>query len=208
MTVHVRLHWYERSKPVILGLSTLALTLFLALTRGSPAQAAGFNVDSLVTFVPLSSTYRTRNNTTGCPAGFVGKFTFTARLKNKSSSPAMPGLEVFVQTLTNGNVLLDPQTNARLGGAGAVMEIPQVGQYADGLLSANETVDVPFVVCLKTRQSFQFFVDVFGIVTKLVSINRMGTDSGNNGSAQGPLGSSQSARMVGSWHSRALRVIW
>jgi Tol biopolymer transport system component len=141
--------------------------------------SAGFNVDSLVTFVPLSSTFRTVSNPTGCPAGFVGKFTFSARLTNKSSSPAMPGLDVFVQTLTNGNVLLDPQTNAPLGGAGAIMEIPKAGQYADGLLSANETVDVPFVVCLKTLQSFQFFVDVFGVVTELVSINQAGTSTGN-----------------------------
>src|SRR5262249_31356906 len=90
-------------------------------------------------------------------------------------------------TLTNGNVWLDPQTNARLGGAGAVMEIPQVGQYADGLLSANEAVDVPFVVCLKTLQSFQFFVNVFGVVTELVSINRTGTSSGNSLSAGNPV---------------------
>ena len=139
-----------------------------------------------MTFTPLSSTYRTATDTTGCPAGYVGKFTFTAQLTNKSDSPAVPGLDVFVQTLTNGNLLLDPQTNVRLGGAGAVMEIPQVGQYADGLLSADETVDVPFVVCLKTRQSFQFFVDVFGVVTELVSVNRVGTNSGNGYSGGDP----------------------
>jgi hypothetical protein len=70
----------------------------------------------------------------------------------------MPGLDVFVQALTNGNVLLDPQTNVRLGGAGAIIPVPLVGQYADGLLSANEMVDVPFVVYLRTHEAFQFFV--------------------------------------------------
>ncbi len=95
-----------------------ALTLVVTLTGAHLAQAGGFNVDSLVTFTPLSSTYRTTTNTTGCPAGFVGKFTFTAQLTNKPDSPAMPGLDVLVQTLTNGNVLLDPQTNARLGRRG------------------------------------------------------------------------------------------
>ena len=140
--------------------------------------APGFNVDSLVTFSPLSSTYRTMTDTSGCPAGCVGKFTFTARLTNKTTSPAMPGLNVHVQTLTNGNLLLDSRTNALLGGEGAVIPIPLVGQYADGVLTPNEAVAVPFVVCLKTRQAFQFFVDVFGVVTQLVSINRTGTDSG------------------------------
>ena len=50
----------------------------------------------------------------------------------------MPGITVRVQTLTNGNVLLDPQTNAVLGGEGAEMEVPKAGQYADGLLSPGE----------------------------------------------------------------------
>jgi hypothetical protein len=95
--------------------SALALAVFLALTWGSSAQTGGFNADSLVTFAPLSSTYRTVTDTDGCPAGFVGKFNFMARLTNKSSSPAMPGLDVHVQTLSNGNVLLDPQTNPPLG---------------------------------------------------------------------------------------------
>ena len=86
---------------------------------------------------------------------------------------------VRVLTLTNGNVLLDPQTNAVLGGEGAEMQVPKAGQYADGLLSPGESVNVPFVLCLKTFQPFQFFVDVFGVVTQLVSVNRFGTGSGN-----------------------------
>ena len=161
------------------AMGLLALAFIFTPIGELPAQVGGFNVDSLLTFTPLSSTFQTLSDTTGCPSTFVGKFTFTARLTNKADSPAMPGLDVFVQTLTNGNVLLDPQTNVRLGGVGAIIPIPQVGEYADGLLSANEAVDVPFIVCLKTLQSFQFFVDVFGVVTELVSINRVGTDSGN-----------------------------
>src|SRR5262249_5127478 len=58
-----------------------------------PAQA-GFNVNSLVSFTPLSSTYRTLRDTTGCPAGFSGKFTFTALLTNKIEGAAMPGVTV------------------------------------------------------------------------------------------------------------------
>ena len=150
----------------------------IALTATS-AEAAGFNVNSDVTFTPLPSTYTTTTSTTGCPAAFSGKFTFTALLTNKTGSPAMPGLTVRVVTLTNGNLLLDPQTNAVVGGEGAEMTVPKVEQYADGLLSPGESVNVPFVVCLKTSQPFQFFVDVSGVVTRLVSINRFGTGSGN-----------------------------
>ncbi len=146
-----------KNNAYVLKLGLLALALFLMVTGVPTAQAGGFNVDSLVTFTPLSSTYRTTTNTTGCPAGYAGKFTFTAQLTNKSDSPAMPGLDVLVQTLTNGNVLLDPQTNTVLGGEGAVMEVPQVGQYADGLLSPDESVQVPFVVCLKTLPAVSVF---------------------------------------------------
>jgi hypothetical protein len=126
-----------------MGLLTVAF--ILTLIGGLPAQAVNLNVDSLLTFTPLSSTFRTVTDTVGCPPGFVGKFTFTAQLTNKPDSPAMSDLDLFVQTLTNGNILLDPQTNVRLGGVGAVMPIPLGAQYADGLLSTNERVDVPFV---------------------------------------------------------------
>ena len=155
----------------------------LIAPTASSAEAAGFNVNSEVTFTPLPSTYTTTTSTTGCPAAFSGKFTFTALLTNKTGSPAMPGLTVRVVTLTNGNLLLDPQTNAVVGGEGAEMTVPKVEQYADGLLSPGESVNVPFVVCLKTSQPFQFFVDVFGVVTRLVSINRFGTGAGNSGSS-------------------------
>jgi hypothetical protein len=116
-----------------------------------------------VTFTPLSSTYRTLSDTGGCPTGFVGKFTFTARLTNQPSSPAMPGVNISVRKLTNGNVLLDPHTRCVLGGVGAVVQVPKSGQYMDGLLSAGERADVPFVICLKTLQPFQFLADVFGV---------------------------------------------
>ena len=128
----------------------------IALTASS-AEAAGLNVNSDVTFTPLPSTYTTTTSTTGCPAAFSGKFTFTALLTNKTGSPAMPGLTVRVVTLTNGNLLLDPQTNAVLGGEGAEMTVPKVEQYADGLLSPGESVNVPFVGVLKDISTVSVF---------------------------------------------------
>jgi Tol biopolymer transport system component len=147
------------------------LVLFLVLIRSLLVEASGLNVNSQVSFTPLTSTYRVIGNATGCPAGFSGKFTFAARLQNNEFIPGeiavrKPGLTVRVTTLTNGNVMLDPQTGAVLGGVGAVMEVPKTGEYTDGVLGSFEKVDVPFVLCLKTLQPFQFFVNVLALVTQ------------------------------------------
>ena len=66
-----------------------------------------------------------------------------------------------VRTLTNGNLL----QNADGGpfGAGATLTIPRTGDFADGLLSSGESVDVPFNICLKNTFRFTFLVDVLGI---------------------------------------------
>jgi hypothetical protein len=130
--------------------------------NGTGNFVPGTNVNSFVTLNPLSATYRTLSDTTGCPAGFSGKFTFTGLLTNKSTSPSLLALKVRVTTLTNGNLLQDPRTNALLGGQGAIMPVPADGMYADGLLGPAEAANVPFVVCLKARQPFQLFVNVLG----------------------------------------------
>ena len=62
------------------------VTVGIALAATSSAEAAGFNVNSNVTFTPLASTYQTTASTTGCPAAFSGKFTFTAALTNKPAA--------------------------------------------------------------------------------------------------------------------------
>jgi hypothetical protein len=133
------------------------------VTNAVILDPATVNVNSLVTFMPMTSSYHTSSDTTGCPTGFAGKFTFTATLANKSTSPALSTVAVKVVTLTNGNVLLDPVTNLLLGGEGAIMQAPKQGMNADDLLSPGEALDVPFVICLRTVQPFAFLVDVFGI---------------------------------------------
>jgi hypothetical protein len=120
-------------------------------------------VNSLVTFVPLTSTYQTTLETTGCPGGFAGTFRFTARLTAKASSPVLTDLRVQVQTLTNGNLLQNADGGP--GGVGATVTVPQVGAFVDGILSPEDAVDVPFVVCLQEPSPFRFFVDVLGIVS-------------------------------------------
>ena len=118
-------------------------------------------VNSLLTFIPMSWTYKTTSNTSGCPAGCVGKFSFTARLTDKSNSPELADLVVKVMTLTAGNYLQNADGGpARMG---AIFTVPQTGDYADGVLSPGQYVDVPFVICLKQNKPFTFLVDVLGV---------------------------------------------
>jgi len=117
-------------------------------------------INSSVTFVPLSATFKTTSDTSGCPAGFVGKFSFDARLKNISNSQ-LHSLLVKVKTLTNNNLLQNADGGP--GGVGSVLTVPQKNGYSDGTLSKNEFVNVPFIICLKQKTKFSFFVDVLGI---------------------------------------------
>ncbi|HWP93164.1 MAG TPA: Ig-like domain-containing protein [Thermodesulfobacteriota bacterium] len=118
-------------------------------------------VNDLVTFNPIKSTFRTTSDTSGCPSGFVGKFSFESRLTNISDS-SLSDLTVQVAELTNENLLQN--ANGGPDGVGAILTVPSVSAYSDGILSPEESVDVPFVICLKNKNPFRFFVDVLGIV--------------------------------------------
>jgi hypothetical protein len=112
-------------------------------------------INSLVTFTPDTKSFSTSSDTTGCPSGFVGKFSFSATLTDKSTSPSVSDLVVQVTTLTNGNLL----ENADGGPAevGATLTLP-------GTLSPGQSEDVQFIICLKQKGKFSFFVDVLGTV--------------------------------------------
>ena len=92
----------------------------------------------------------------------MGTFRFEARLTNTSDS-SLTDLVVVVTTLTNGNLLQNADGGP--GGVGATVAVPQEDAFADGILSPEESVDVPFVVCLQEPSPFRFFVDVLGIVS-------------------------------------------
>ncbi len=92
----------------------------------------------------ISSTYNATTDTTGCPEGFVGKFSFDARLEN-SSSDTLSNLMCECTTLTNGNLF---NADGGPGGEGASLTIPMTGGYSDGELSPGEYVDVHFEICL------------------------------------------------------------
>ena len=119
------------------------------------------NADDLVTFVPLASTYRTSSAPADCPSGFVGQFSFEARLTVKNSSPPISDLAVQVKNLTNGNLLHNADGGD--GGVGSTLAVFEKNGYSDGILSRGEFVDVNFSICLKDNKPFTFFVDVLGM---------------------------------------------
>ena len=137
-------------------------------TGARPTRIASFRfatctvlINDLVSFQPLSSTFQTTSDTSGCPANFVAKFNFDARLTNKSSSVSLAKLAAKVATLTNGNLLQN--ADAGPGGIAATLTVPKIGSFSDGLLSPEEFLDVPFSICLKDTNPFDFFVDVLGL---------------------------------------------
>jgi hypothetical protein len=99
-----------------------------------------------------------------CPSGFVGDFNFTARLTNKDSSPPVSNLVANVTMLTNGDLL--ENADGGPGGVGSNVTISRLGNFSDGVLSPGESIDVPFRICLKGMERFNFYVDVLGIEDK------------------------------------------
>ena len=116
-------------------------------------------VNDLVTFKPDPSTFEFIADTAGCPSGFVGKFVFDAALSNICEN-VLGNLLVEVFELTNDNLLL---TDIGLIEQGERFAVQKNDNYADGLLSPDEFVNVPFTVCLKEKKPFRLFVDVSGI---------------------------------------------
>jgi hypothetical protein len=119
-------------------------------------------VNDFVTFEPIPSTYQFTTDITGCPAEFVGIFNFDATLTNISDR-SLALLAAQVTTLTNGNLLLNADRGP--GGVGAQLIVPRREGFTDGVLSAEESVDVPFAICLQEQSPFRFFVDVLGVIS-------------------------------------------
>ena len=121
----------------------------------------GVVVNDLVTFDPIRSTFTFTPDPTGCPEGFVGIFSFEARLTNISER-SLSDLLVAVTSLTNGNLLHNADSGP--GGTGARLTVPREDGFTDGVLSPEEFVDVLFRICLTQRSPFRFEVAVLGAV--------------------------------------------
>jgi hypothetical protein len=49
-----------------------------------------------------------------------------------------------------------------LGGVGARLSRSKKEGFSNGVLERNESVPVPFVICLRDRDRFRFLVDLLG----------------------------------------------
>lgn len=160
-------------------------TITISLTNGGTGDADGDSqnsiikdpgglgapkpevVNDLVTFTPIRSTYTTTSDTSGCTpeegpeVEYKGQFSFDATLTNKSNSAfSLSELVVEVTELTNDNVLQNADGGP--GGVGARLTVSLDEDYADGVLSPGQSVNVHFIVCLTKIERFTFFVDVLG----------------------------------------------
>jgi PQQ-like domain len=117
-------------------------------------------INDFVSFDPIPSTYSSADDGTGCPIGFTGKFSFDA-MQTNTSLKQLTDLAIECSELTNNNLLL---TDSGLLGEGARFPVSRTDDYADGILSPGEYVDVPFTVCLQDKSPFRFFVNVLGDV--------------------------------------------
>ena len=133
------------------------------MPREWPKSSSGGVVNALVTFEPVPSTISFTPDPTGCPAGFVGTFRFVAQLTNVSER-SLSELVVTVSTLTNGALLQNAEGGP--GGVGARLPVPKAAGFSDGVLSPEEFVEVPFVLCLVERAPFRFEVNVVGVTAE------------------------------------------
>jgi hypothetical protein len=66
-----------------------------------------------------------------------------------------------VVTLSDGKLQTADGGN---GGVGAQQTLPQAGAFSDEALIAGETLDVPFMICLKNLNSFSLLRQSLGAV--------------------------------------------
>lgn len=127
-------------------------------------------INHLVTFTPqppyvftpdVTGCVPSRDYDTGLSGSFVGKYGFSAKLVNTSTvAVTIYDLAVSVNTLTGGNLLLNASGGP--AGVGSTMHVPEASGYLDKKLEKDESVDVPFIICLRQKVPFRFFVDVVG----------------------------------------------
>jgi hypothetical protein len=94
-------------------------------------------------------------------SGLNPRLLFEARLANISGR-ALSDLVIEVTALTEGNLLQNADGGP--GGVGARLTMPWQDGFAEGILTPDEFVDVPLIICLTQQRRFTFVVDVFGVV--------------------------------------------
>jgi len=138
----------------IVGDFTVSGSRHVYLANPSPAGLT--RVNDSVTFDPIRSTYSMAGSCNLGPDHSTGElFTFAARLTALGDTTLS---DAFVQIAT----LTPDRLVAEVGGEGAFTPVPWIGQYADGVATPGESVDVTFGVCLPNRDPFELTVNVWG----------------------------------------------
>lgn len=73
------------------------------------------NVNDSVAVHPIAGTHQWSSDTTDCPDGFVGKFSFDVEIKSRSDKP-LSDLAIQIVALTGGNVLMVADGESGNGG--------------------------------------------------------------------------------------------
>jgi len=90
--------------------------------------------------------------------GFRTEFFVKVNYTNISES-RLTDLEIEVAELSGGRILGNADTP---GGAGAILTVPETGDYSDGTLGPGENVDIDLVFCLPNPGSFTASINIYG----------------------------------------------
>jgi hypothetical protein len=71
-------------------------------------------VNSVVSFVVEQSSQRTTTNTVGCPANYIGRFSFNAKLTNNTSQIDLSEVIIEIQNIGNENLVFCQSSFDRL----------------------------------------------------------------------------------------------
>ena len=108
-----------------------------------------------VTWDAIPGSYVT--DTTPVPFGPSGTFTFEAKMTNTGTDDLSDLLSPVVTLSPDNRILNYPESPATVG---AVLTLPTIDGYADGVLSTGEMATFKFVVGLDPKAPFTFFVDL------------------------------------------------
>jgi alpha-L-fucosidase len=115
-------------------------------------------VNDLVTFEVIPD--KPEPAPAACPADYEGSFRFQALLTNVSSQ-SLGAVGVEIESLTGGNSLLTDYDTGLAGPGDLVDVVPLKDEYVDRILVRNEEIKVPFTVCLRSKNKFAFYVNVW-----------------------------------------------
>jgi hypothetical protein len=128
------------------------------------------NVNDAVTFEVIKGSLQVTPDG-ACPSGFAAVVSFDARLRNVGDR-TLTDLVVEVNTLSNGNLLLNAIAGANA--EGALWMVPLEGDYSEGELVPGSSVVVPFLICSKEQQRFTLVVDVLVVPGCKTPIKKLG----------------------------------